>query len=138
MGSFTLYFDGRFWVGLATRESGGVVEVARVVFGPVPSDHELLDWAREHFHALDYKPVDEEAARLLRSRPCGNPKRRQRDARKSLEDSTGRTRAQEAWQAAFEAEKGERKSEARMRRRALADERFAQRTEKRKRARRGK
>jgi hypothetical protein len=138
MGSFTLYFDGQFWVGLATRESGSAVEVARVVFGPEPSDQEVLAWAREHFHALDYKPVDEAATRLLRSRPCGNPKRRQRDARKSLEDSTGRTRAQEAWQVAFEAEKGQRKSEARARRRALADERFAQRAEKRKRAKRGK
>lgn len=138
MGSFTLYFDGQFWVGLATRESDGVVEVARVVFGPEPSDQEVLAWAREHFHALDYKPVDEAAARLLRSRPCGNPKRRQRDARKSLDDCSGRTRAQDAWQAAFEAEKGQRKSEARARRRALADERFAQRSEKRKRAKRGK
>lgn len=138
MGSFTLYFDGQFWVGLATRESAGAIEVAQVVFGPEPSDQEVLAWAREHFHALDYKPVDEAAGRLLRSRPCGNPKRRQRDARKSLEDSTSRTRAQEAWQVAFEAEKGQRKSEARARRRMLADERFAQRSEKRKRAKRGK
>jgi hypothetical protein len=138
MGSFTLYFDGQFWVGLATRESAGAVQVARVVFGPEPSDQELLAWARDHFHALAYKDVDESAARLLRDRPCGNPKRRQRAASRSLEDATGRTRAQEAWQVAFEAEKGQRHSEARARRRALADERYAQRAEKRKRAKRGK
>ena len=138
MGSFAVYFDGQFWVGLATREGNNGAEVARVVFGPEPSEHTLFTWARDHFHALEYKPVDAGVGTLLKERACGNPKRRQREARKSLETSSTRTHAQEAWQIAFQAEKGVRKSEARTRRRELADERYAARVEKRKRAKRGK
>jgi len=138
MGTFTVYFDGQFWVGLATRERQGATEIARVVFGPEPSEHELFEWARDHFHNLGFKPVDSTLGPLLKERATGNPKRRQREARKALNETGTRTRAQEAWQIAFQVEKGERQSETRARQRELAEARYAQRVEKRKRAKRGK
>jgi hypothetical protein len=138
MGMFTVYFDGQFWVGLATQERQGVTEIARVVFGPEPSERELFAWARDHFHQLEFKPVACAGGLALKERATGNPKRRQREAHKALNETGTRTRAQEAWQMAFLAEKGARQSETRARRRELADERYAQRVEKRKRAKRGK
>ena len=138
MGTFTVYFDGQLWVGLATRERQGTTEVARVVFGPEPSERELFEWARDHFHDLAFRQADSAMGPLLKDRATGNPKRRQREARKALNEEGTRTRAQAAWQMAFEAEKGVRQSETRARRRELADERYAQRVEKRKRAKRGK
>jgi hypothetical protein len=138
MGTFTVYFDGQFWVGLATRERQAATEVARVVFGSEPGEHELFEWARDHFHALVYIRVDRALGPLPKERATGNPKRRQREARKAIDEEGTRTRAQEAWQLAFETEKGVRQSEARAQRRELADERYARRVEKRKRAKRGK
>lgn len=142
MGTFTVFFDGQFWVGLAVRQRGceiGVPEVARVVFGPEPSDAELLQWSHEHFRRLEYRAVDAslEIAPLERA-PAINPKRRQREARRALEEVTTRTRAQTALATALEEERGKQQREQRARRQEESDERFRRRAEKRKRARRGK
>ncbi|AKU95724.1 hypothetical protein AKJ09_02388 [Labilithrix luteola] len=139
MGSFTVFFDGQFWVGLAVRHrdsNSRVPEVARVVFGPEPSDAELLEWTREQFQRLEYRAVDSTAP--LERASAGNPKRRQREARRALEETTTRTRAQTALAAALEEERGKQERERRARRQEQADERFRCRAEKRKRARRGK
>ena len=138
MGSFTVYFDGQFWAGLATRDRDGTIEVARVVFGSEPSDRELFLWACDHFHELEYKAVGAELTSVLKDRACGNPKRRQREAQRALRDSATRTRAQAAWSAAMEAEQGIRSFEARAKRREIEERKYQLRIEKRKQARRGK
>jgi hypothetical protein len=75
---------------------------------------------------------------VLRDRACGNPKRRQREAQRALQDSATRTRAQAAWSAAMETEKGTRASEVRAKRREIEERKYQLRVEKRKQARRGK
>ncbi len=136
MGSFTVFFDGQFWVGLAVREGASDTAVARVVFGPEPSDAELLEWARERFSALSFRSV--EPTGLGEAPRPKSPKRRQRDAQQALQSEAHRTRAQRALSSALEIERGERAKQERTRRQDLANERFAKRSEKRKRARRGK
>ena len=59
---FTLYFDGRFWVGVLelherrrgaeANDQGGTVRAARHVFGAEPSDAELYDFLLTHGGAL--------------------------------------------------------------------------------------
>ena len=138
MGSFTVYFDGQFWAGLATRERDGVVEIARVAFGSEPSDRELFAWACSHFHELEYRAVDAGLMSALKDRACGNPKRRQREAQRALKDSATCTRAQAAWSAAMEAEKGAHSSEVRANRREIEERKYQLRVEKRKQAKGGK
>ena len=59
---FTLFFDGRFWVGVLelherrrgaeVNDQGGTVRAARHVFGAEPSDVELYDFLLIHGGAL--------------------------------------------------------------------------------------
>ena len=59
---FTLFFDGRFWVGVLelherrrgaeANDRGGAVRAARYVFGAEPSDAELYDFLLTHGGAL--------------------------------------------------------------------------------------
>jgi hypothetical protein len=134
MGTFTIFFDGQFWVGLATRVSDAGTEVARVVFGPEPSDALLLEWFRDEYSRLTFVPTTVE----VNTRVAGNPKRRQREARRALEAPRTRTRAQEAWSTALEATKQEAAEFRRDERRAEAEARYALRVAKRKQKHRGR
>ena len=59
---FTLFFNGRFWVGVLelherrrgaeANDQGGTVRAARHVFGAEPSDVELYDFLLTHGGAL--------------------------------------------------------------------------------------
>ena len=77
---FTLFFDGRFWVGVLelherrrgaeANDQGGTVRAARHVFGAEPSDAELYDFLLTHGGAL----IDRAAAcpPVPASRPVGS------------------------------------------------------------------
>jgi hypothetical protein len=134
MGTFTIFFDGQFWVGLATRLGDGGTEIARVVFGPEPSDAELVQWVRDEYRKLSFIPTSAEVVTRL----VGNPKRRMREARRVLEEPRTRTRAQEAWSAALEETKTAAAAVRRHDRRAETDARYALRVEKRKQKHRGR
>jgi hypothetical protein len=95
MGTFSVFFDGQFWVGVAERQRDGVFEVARVVFGPSePRDLDLVIWARDHYQWLDFRavPLATDAGREL----ARNPKRRQREAAQALTRPLLSTKAQAA------------------------------------------
>lgn len=44
-GVFTLYHDGRFWVGVYEIHEDGLVRAARHIFGPEPNNAELAAFA---------------------------------------------------------------------------------------------
>jgi hypothetical protein len=134
MGTFTIFFDGQFWVGVLTRVGDSGNEIARVVFGPEPTDAELVLWIREEYGRLPFVPTSVEAPTPLHR----NPKRRKREARKALEEPRTRTRAQEAWSIAMEATQAAIAAERRNRRHIEVDERYALRVAKRKRKHRGR
>ena len=131
--TLTVYHDGQFWVGLAEHVESGRYGVARIVFGAEPSDEEILrfvvgEWARLAFFG------DEPAEA---SKPAKNPKRRAREAAKTLKRPAMSTKAQQALAAQREVMKQE-SAQARSQRRAdEAEARFEQRKLKRKRKHRG-
>ena len=43
-GTFTLLFENPFWIGVFESECGKNYEVARVVFGPEPTDVQLYEF----------------------------------------------------------------------------------------------
>lgn len=134
MGTLTVFFDGQFWIGLATRMWAGGTEVARVVFGHEPTEAELVVWARDEYRKVHFAPADLEASAPL----ARNPKRRLREARRTLEEPRTCTRAQEAWSRAREASQATLAVEKGADRRAAADLRYARRVEKRKQKHRGR
>ena len=131
--TLTVYHDGQFWVGLAEHVEGGRYGVARIVFGAEPSDEEILQFVVGKWEKLSF--FGDEATKT--SKPAKNPKRRVREAAKTLKRPAMSTKAQQAFAAQREAMKRE-SAQARIQRRAdEAETRFEQRKLKRKQKHRG-
>ena len=105
--SCTVFFDGRFWIALAERsDQAGAASVARHVFGPEPSNPELLRFYLYVLPTLRFLP-GMPPARLEKKKRRGAGSRHPKkslDAFKELKSAdarersrqTGRERADEA------------------------------------------
>ena len=150
---FTLFFDGRFWIGVLEHHElrrGGdtigraiTVRAARHVFGAEPSDVELYDFLLAHGGAL----IDRAAASppVPVSRPVGssstprpNPKRAARRAAKEAARARPSTAAQAALSAAREETSARAAHDRSRRRRQEADEAWARHRQRAKRRHRGR
>ena len=150
---FTLYFDGRFWVGVLelherrrgaeANDQGGTVRAARHVFGAEPSDVELYDFLLTHGGALIDRaaacpPVPASRPVNSSSAPRPNPKRAARQAAKEAARARPSTAAQAALAAAREESSARGANNRSRRRRQEADEAWARRRERAKRRHRGR
>ena len=150
---FTLYFDGRFWVGVLEcreRHHGGdvngqaiTVRAARHVFGAEPSDVELYDFLLTHGGALIDRaaacpPVPASKPVNSSSAPRPNPKRAARQAAKEAARVRPSTAAQAALATAREESSARGARNRSRRRRQEADEAWARRRERAKRRHRGR
>ena len=131
--TLTVYHDGQFWVGLAEHVEDGRYGAARMVFGAEPSNEEILQFVVGKWERLSFFGDDVTET----SKPAKNPKRRAREAAKTLTQPAMGTKAQQAL--ANQRETMTRESaHARSRRRAdEAEARFEQRKLKRKQKHRG-
>lgn len=131
--TLTVYHDGQFWVGPAEHVEDGRYGIARIVFGAEPSDEEILQFVTSKWAKLSFFGDDSTDA----SKPAKNPKRRAREAAKTLKQPAMGTKAQQALAAQREAMK-QASAHTRSRRRAEeAEARFEQRKLKRKQKHRG-
>ena len=150
---FTLFFDGRFWVGVLelherrrgaeTNDQGGAVRAARHVFGAEPSDAELYDFLLTHGGALIDRatacpPVPASRSAGSSSAPRPNPKRAARQAAKEAARVRPSTAAQAALATAREEASARGARNRSRRRRQEADEAWARRRERAKRRHRGR
>lgn len=151
---FTLFFDGRFWVGVLevherrrgaeANDKGGTVRAARHVFGAEPSDVELYDFLLARGGEL----IDRAAASPPVSAGSttadpsssrrANPKRAARRAAKEAARARPSTAAQAALAAAREETAARTSRNRSLRRRQEADEAWARRRERAKRRHRGR
>ena len=131
--TLTVYHDGQFWVGLAERVEDGRYGVARIVFGAEPSNEEILRFVASEWEKLSFfggKPAEA-------SKPAKNPKRRAREAAKTLKQPAMSTKAQQALASQREAMKRESVRARSQRRADEAEARFEQRKLRRKQKHRG-
>ena len=123
----TVLFEDPFWVGVYERREGRAYQVCKITFGAEPRDYEVYALLLEHWRHLPFSPSMEGAAPEERRI---NPKRMQRQIRKSLQNTGIGTKAQQALQLQREQGKEERKKASREEREAEADRQFALRREK--------
>ena len=151
---FTLFFDGRFWVGVLelherrrgaeANDRGGTVRAVRHVFGAEPSDVELYDFLLTHGGALIDRaaacpPVSASwSAGLSSSAPRPNPKRAARQAAKEAARARPSTAAQAALAAAREETATRASRDRSRRRRQKTEEDWARRRQRAKRRHRGR
>jgi Protein of unknown function (DUF2992) len=99
--TFTVYFDGQFWVGVLEIREDGSVRAARHVFGAEPSGPELCAFGLGEFDQL----LDAATASTPVSGPIAqrvNPKRAARLAARSLAERPVSTAAQDAMRRSIE------------------------------------
>lgn len=131
--TLTVLFDAPFWVGIFERVEGGRLTAAKVTFGAESRDHEVHDFVLRHFYDLKFSP----AVAAEEHRTSDNPKRRQRAARKQMQETGIGTKSQQALQLQIEAAKTERKQAGREQREAERQRQFDLKQQKRKERRRG-
>ena len=129
----TIYFDDPFWVGVFEELDGDKLSVCRMVFGAEPTDAEIYDFILKHYYHLRFSaPVKAEI-----KQKADNPKRRQRNARKQLENTGLGTKSQQALQKQYEENKAQRKIKARELREAEKRRQFELKQQKRREKHRG-
>ena len=128
-----MFFEEPFWVGVFERIEDGKLSVCKVTFGAEPKDYEVLDYILHHYYELVFSPAIETEIRQA----ADNPKRRNRNARKQLENTGIGTKSQQALKRQREEMKTERRQISRKEREAEAQRRFVMKQEKKKEKRRG-
>ena len=131
---FTVFFEEPFWVGVFERSSEGKLSVCKVTFGAEPKDHDIWEFILDYYYELRFSP----AVEIENRQRADNPKRRQRNARKQLENHGIGTKSQQALQMQLEQNKLERKVKSRERKREEAERIFELKQKKKKEKHRGK
>ena len=131
--TFTVHFDGQFWVGTIERMDGGELSASRVVFGAEPPDEEVLRFVIERWNKLRFSPGIE----AQRKREPRNPKRRQRKAAKEAAGAVPSTKAQQALAAMREQDKETARKRGAASKQADEERRRTQHKEKRREKHRG-
>lgn len=108
-GSFTVYFDPPYWVGIVEILENNTIRVARHVFGVEPTEPQLLEFAKNDYRNLSFsKPV-----------PCAiqNPqnvnfKRKMREIRRQMTERSDSTRSQDFIRQDYDSRTRDRKHSA--------------------------
>ena len=124
----TVYFEEPFWVGIFEKIENGKLSVSKVTFGAEPKDYEVYAFILKHFYDLQFSP----AVATVVKEANKNPKRMQRDIRKSLEKNGAGTKSQQALKLQHEQSKQERKVQTREQKLEEAERRFAMKQRQKK------
>ena len=132
-GKLTVFFDPPFYVGVFERIENGKLTVSKVTFGAEPKDYEVYDFILRHYYELKFsQPISTDVKQV-----ADNPKRRQRAARKQLQNSGVGTKSQQALQLQLEESKTERKQKSKEQKEAKKQRQFDLKQQKRKQKHRG-
>ena len=130
----TVFFEEPFWVGVFERIENGKLSAAKVTFGAEPKDHEVYEFILKHFYDLQFSPAVAAVVKETKK----NPKKLQRDIKKSLEQTGIGTKSQQALKLQQEQNKQNRKAESRKEKQAEAVRQFELKQQKKKEKHRGR
>ena len=133
-GKLTVFFEDPFWVGVFERIEKGKLSVAKVTFGAEPKDFEIYEFVLKHYYDLQFSP----AVATVVKESKQNPKRIQRDIKKSLAKTGIGTKSQQALKLQQEQNRQERKAKSREQKLAEAEHLFELRQQKKKEKHRGR
>ena len=88
----TVYFEEPFWVGVFEKIEDGKLSASKVTFGAEPKDYEVYAFILKHLNDLHFSPAVATVVKEAKK----NPKRMQRDIRKSLKKNGTGTKSQQA------------------------------------------
>ena len=130
----TVYFEEPFWIGVFERYESGKLSVAKVTFGAEPKDYDVYEFVQNHYYSLQFSPAVAAAVKEIKK----NPKKMQRDIRKTLGSTGVGTKSQQALKLHQEQNKQERKEKTREQKAAEGKRMFELKQQKKKEKHRGK
>ncbi|MBP7347693.1 MAG: YjdF family protein [Butyrivibrio sp.] len=108
--NLTVFFEEPFWVGVFEITSAGKMAVCKVTFGAEPKDYEIYDFVLQHFNSMHFSTTVAVAPPKI----SANPKRLQREIRKSLQNTGIGTKSQQALQLQHEESKKTQQAKTRL------------------------
>ena len=130
----TVFFEEPFWVGVFERIENGKLSAAKVTFGAEPKDYEVYAFILKHYCDLQFSPAVATVVKEAKQ----NPKRIQRDIKKSLAKNGIGTKSQQALKLQQEQNKQKRKVKSREQKLAETERLFELRQQKKKEKHRGR
>ena len=130
----TVLFEGPFWVGVFEIIENGKLSAAKVTFGAEPKDYEVYEFILKHYYGLRFSPAVATVVKETKQ----NPKRIQRDIKKSLAKNGIGTKSQQALKLQQEQNKQERRVKSREQKLAEAERLFKLKQQKKKEKHRGR
>ena len=124
----TVLFGDPFWIGVFERIENDRLSVSKVTFGAEPKDYEVHEYILNNYYSLQFSPAVAAAVKEAKR----NPKRMQREIRKSLENTGIGTKSQQALKLQQEQNKQERKVKSREQKQAEAERMFELKQQKKK------
>ena len=131
--SLTVFFQEPFWIGVFERVESGRLSVCKVTFGAEPKDYEVHEYLLKQYTGLHFSSTIQTEER----KKADNPKRRQREASKQIQNTGVSTKSQMALQMQREAMKTERKRIGKAQREAEEQRRFKLKQQKKTEKKRG-
>lgn len=133
-----VYFDGQYWIGIVEERIDGQLKVYRYLFGSEPKEGELWQFINKELPKLllenEQKGIKLEKESQLRTI---NPKRRQRQVAKELQQRGTSTKSQQAVQQALEEKKEVGRKRRKVDKQAAAERAYQLRMAKAKKKKRG-
>ncbi|MFA9462710.1 MAG: YjdF family protein [Velocimicrobium sp.] len=124
-----LLFEDPFWIAIFEKRQEGKLSVCKVTFGAEPKDYEINEFIHACYYNLRFSPsVDDEAE----GKEKVNPKRRQREVKKQLKNTSLGTRSQQALKLQQEEGKLKRKALGKKRSEEKKEFQFVLKQQKRK------
>ena len=129
-----MFFDDPFWVGVFERYENGKLSASKVIFGTEPKDYDVYEFVLKHYYNLRFSP----AVAAVVKETKRNPKKLQRDIKKSINKTGIGTKSQQALKLQQEQNKQSRKVKSREKKQAEADRQFELKRQKKKERHRGR
>ena len=132
-GHLTVFYDHPYWIGIIERWEDNALSVCRIVFGPEPKDYEIYELLSQCYYDLKFSSglEDVQVNRKM------NPKRMQRQVRKSMTSTGVRKKAWDAIQQEREKNKLEKKKKSSKKKAEEKHLRFEMKKQKKKEKRKG-
>ena len=124
----TVFFEDPFWVGVFERYENKRLSVSKVTFGLEPKDYDVYEFVQRNYYSLQFSPAVAAVVKETKS----NPKKVQRDIKKSLARNGIGTKSQQALKLQQEQNKQERKIRSREKKEAKEQRLFELRQQKKK------
>lgn len=133
-GKLTVFFENPFWVGIFENFENDNLSVCKVTFGSEPKEYEIYDFILKKFYNLRFS---NEMKSNFREK-AKNPKRRQREIKKELQNKKFLKKSEEILKLQYEENKKERKVKTKQEKKLEKQRKFLLKQEKKKKKHRGR